>query len=511
MKNKILHQYPTSWRSRKPVIFRSTNQWFIDIKNLKNLGIEEALKVKWYPANSRERFISTLERRESWCISRQRMWGTPICLFHQNGKILLDQNVLAKTLDYLRNNGIQSWWSDDAARIILGDQWQNYEKVKDIVDVWLESGSTQYFVLKKRNKHPADLYLEGSDQHRAWFQSSMMVSLVTSGCAPYKKVKTHGYVVDVNGRKMSKSLGNGKSPQEILKEHGPDVLRLWVLGQNTSMDVVFSENQLLSCKKIEHKVRNTLKFMIQNGKKHDIEYNSLPLLEKHLLNRIYQIQDLFVEVSETLEFHELMHELYLFCENDLSKLYFDIRKDALYWENNLLKKQVENCLHIGFQYLVRWIAPYMPFAAEDAWQTWLEHNEMDCSSIHITSLPEVDPQWKNASDAKKMDMIFDLRDRVNVEVERLREKGTVKAAIDCHIDLYLPKEDNKAANCKDLAGELELIRQVCIISSLNIHESISASPATGSKCSKCKRWWAETMQNLCARCYKLFGAQDLGD
>lgn len=519
---KIQHSYAHSWRSRKPLIYRATSQWFIDLNNksipIKKLGIKEAEKVKWMPGFCNDRFISTLSSRESWCCSRQRVWGTPIALFHKNGEILLDHDILHKTIEYMRKNGIYSWYDTNAKHDILGDKHADYQPIKDIIDIWFESGATQYFMLQKQGKHPADMYLEGSDQNKAWFQSSMLLSVALTGKAPYKKVLTHGYVVDSQGRKMSKSLGNGKSPREILDQFGPDVLRLWVLQQNYTDDIKWSNGQMIDCQKIEHKIRNTIKFLINNSKTNQIkiEYSDLSVLEKWILHKIHEIHEIIISIPNNWKIHTIVHRIYSLCEVELSKLYFDIRKDALYWEtdDSMLKIHTQYILDIMFNYIVKWIAPIMPFTAEDAWLAYCKKNNIQINSIHLQNFANCNSSWENQDVVALMKEILSIRDLVNVKIEELRVNRKVKSSMDCNIVIY-----TKESIYMQLANHIEVIKAVLSVSNFNLSirdqdEDIESKYdieiyiADGEKCIKCKKIFIEedyiAEKSMCNRCDKKF-------
>jgi isoleucyl-tRNA synthetase len=508
--NKLEHSYPHSWRSKKPLIQRATNQWFIDIqsKGLRERCVEALEGVKWLPASGRDRFMPMLLSREVWCISRQRSWGTPIAMFYHpnSGELLLNPHILKKTTEYLEEKGIHSWWTPEAKEWILGSEFSEYVPIKDIVDVWFESGATQDFVLRKMNKFPADMYLEGSDQHRAWFQSSLMEACIDKPEAPYKCVKTHGYVVDNLGKKMSKSMGNGQSPSEIIEKYGPDVLRLWVLRQDSSCDLTCSNNQIIDVEKMQNKFRNTIKFLIANGRPGKVEYMNLSILEQWLLHKLYELQELANNIDEEWDIHSFVNKVYHFCEHYMSRLYFDIRKDALYWdqEESNPRKQVQTCLHLVLQYCVRWLAPIMPFMAEEAWQACGGQN-----SVHITQFLTPDPAWNNKEVARVVDFLFKVRRLINTQVEPMRENGTLKTTLDAHVEIICPKQSVLLQ--QDVQSAL---RTISMISKLTVSSSqtvvadeleldslnVKVKPADGYKCGRCKKRVSQVQNDMCGRC-----------
>lgn len=510
--NKIEHSYPHSWRSGKPLIYRATNQWFIELSELRERAVQAAESVKWLPSSAKARFMSMLKSREEWCISRQRIWGTPISLFYSTttGDLLLDPSVLAKTISYLSQNGVGKWWSEDARKEILGTNYDGYEPIADIVDVWFESGATHDFVLKRLNKYPAAMYLEGSDQHRAWFQSSLMESCLEHSEAPYRCVKTHGYVVDSRGRKMSKSLGNGQSPEEVIDRYGPDVLRLWALRQDASADLTWSNNQLIDVEKMQNKIRNTIKFLITNSQAGSFSYNEMQDLEKWVLHSVCKIQREAEDIDKHWEIHSFVNRVFYFFENDLSKLYFDIRKDALYWEEEdaPIRRQVQHCMYLVLNYALRWLSPIMPFMTEEAWHAYMSANQIQVteknSSIHTQEFLNLHDGWLDDKLASNIEWLLVLRKRINVKIESLREAGEIKTSLDAHIEL--------TCNSRDFLVEpriQSLLKTLLMVSKLSVHVHdemqfndmrIVAKVAEGYKCVKCKRRVAQVKDEMCSRC-----------
>lgn len=515
---QIENSYPHSWRSKKPLIYRATNQWFINIKELRDECVKAASAVQWLPQKTQERFSATLKTRSEWCISRQRLWGTPIALFYHKttGSVLLNEEVLVKTCNYLAKNGIESWWNNDIVEQLLDDQYRkDFLPIKDIVDVWFESGATQRFILQVLNKYPADMYLEGSDQHRGWFQSSMINGYFEKHEPPYKCVRTHGYLVDTNGKKMSKSSGNGTSPEEIIEKYGPDVLRLWVLRQDVDGDISWSHNQMRDTETMYLKMRNTIKFLIQNAKEHKVEYKTFSALEQWLLHRVYSIQRLIDTLPngylhiKPWEIHTVVHKIYEFCDTSLSRLYFDIRKDVLYWEHDSseIKHQVQHCLFIILQYLMRWLAPIIPFATEEAWRV-INHGTTS-TSIHIEKFQNTPSNWDNSDSASLVDKLLKIRRLINLEIEPLRESGVIKTTLDATISLTIKNgSELSKPNVQSLLKTISIISDlVIVVEQVETKGDLSddviyiqASTANGYKCTKCKRRVLQIKNDLCARC-----------
>lgn len=520
---KIKHQYPHSWRSCKPLIYRATNQWFINIddsqNNIKERALEAAEKTDWFSNSSRERFILTLKSRESWCISRQRLWGTPICIFYdpKTGIPLTEETILNKTIDYLRKNGINSWREDRASAEILGDLSTSFVKETAIVDVWFESGCTQFFC--DDLSYPSNMRVEGSDQHRGWFQSSMMVACIDSPQTPSHRIKTHGYVVDKDGEKMSKSKGNGMEPVKVIEKYGADVLRLLILRQDCSQDISWNEKHAIESQKMEHRFRNTVKFLLQNSGEYEFltkaEYDKMPELEKWLLHRLYEVDEHVKSLDKAWNFHSYIRILYQFCDRDLSGLYFDIRKDTLYWDsrNSKLQQQSKLCLSIVLQNLLRWIAPIMPFACEEAWQELHSNNlqQVDTAnsadfaesnhfklmleknydptlcntSIHTQIFLEIPQFFKNENSKEIVEIMFSVKKIANAQIEFLRENSVVKSSLDVYLFVKTPEYEK-------LSPVVSLLKEICIVSSLDIEKSelleVVAKVSKGEKCSRCKKF-----------------------
>ena len=511
---KIKHQYPHSWRSGKPLIYRATDQCFIDINNkednLKKRALEAAEKIDWFSEASKERFIATLKSRDSWCISRQRLWGTPICIFYdkETGKPIVEEKILQRTIKYLRENGISSWRDEKAATEILGESAKDYTKETAIVDVWFESGCTQFFT--DQLPYPADMRVEGSDQHRGWFQSSTLIACLDSAQPPANRIKTHGYVVDKEGQKMSKSKGNGMEPIKVVEKYGADVLRLLILRQDINGDISWNENHAIESQKMEHRFRNTIKFLIQNGNLNASltkkDYDKLSILEKWLLKRLYDIGSEANQIDKNWNFHSFIRTLYHFCDKDLSSLYFDIRKDPLYFDpsDSELREQVRTCLGLVFQYLLRWIAPIMPFGTEEAWQIANKavdenNNFLSKDSIHAKIFLDLPEYWNDLNSKTPVENMFNIKKIANAEMEILREKGVMKSSLDAELTIAYP--DPEYSN---LVKNQELLRSICIVSKLEVKEGnnvqVFANVAEGHKCSRCKKVVSQSSDGMCGRC-----------
>ena len=351
--DKLNHSYPHSWRSKAPLIYRATPQWFISMEknSLREKAINAINKTTFYPEKGKDRLLSMIEGRPDWCVSRQRVWGVPLPIFvnKKTQQPLRDQKVIDRIAEIYEKEGSDCWFTDESKRFLGKDHNpEEYEKLNDIVEVWFDSGSTHSFVLEKRKdlKWPADMYLEGSDQHRGWFHSSLLESCGTRGRAPFDTILSHGFVVDGKGLKMSKSAGNVISPEEILKNYGADILRSWVASSDYSEDLRIDKNILVQHAESYRKIRNTFRFILGNIKDNfdQKDFNSLKLkdfdeLEQYILNKIYNLDLVIKDNLKNYNFHKLYKELLNFCSLDLSSFYFDIRKDVLYCDSINSKKE----------------------------------------------------------------------------------------------------------------------------------------------------------------------------
>ena len=518
---KLRHSYPHSWRSKAPLIFRNTPQWFIsmDKQNLRNIALKSIDETKFYPPQGQTRLRSMIETRPDWCISRQRAWGVPLPLFvnKKDGKPLRDINVINRIADIYEKEGSDTWFTSDPQRF-LGDQYNvdDYYQVKDVVEVWFDSGSTHAFCLEKREdlKWPASMYLEGSDQHRGWFHSSLLESSGTRGRAPYESVLTHGFVVDGKGRKMSKSLGNAMSPDDILKKYGVDILRLWVVASDYYDDLKLDNAILLAQTESYRRIRNTLRYLIGNlynwQENEKIDISEFPELEKYILHRLWEIDQIIQDCISSYNFHLMFTTLLNFCSNDLSSFYFDIRKDTIYCDsfNSKKRRAARTLLDILFNYLVRWLAPSLVFTCEEAWQA-----RGNISSIHLEEFIKADIEFRNDAIAEKWEQVKDIRKVVTGALEIKRADKTIRSSLESHIDIYLSKKIKSKIENIDLAeiaitSSASLLDNNNSLSGFSINEIkdvvVDVRKAEGYKCERC--WKFDTSVNskdICNRCLEV--------
>ena len=414
---KLVHSYPHSWRSKAPLVHRATPQWFISMEShgLRKKALKAIEDTKFYPSKGRERIKSMIEARPDWCVSRQRVWGVPLPIFiHKKTKeVLVDDNVIENIASIYEKEGSDCWFSDDSQRF-LGDKYDSndYEKISDIVEVWFDSGSTHAFVLEKRKdlKWPASMYLEGSDQHRGWFHSSLLESCGTRGRAPYESILSHGFVVDGKGLKMSKSVGNVIAPEDILKKYAADILRIWVASSNYEEDLRIDNSIIEQHAESYRKIRNTFRYLLGNLNDNyqfidleKLDLKSLPELEQYMLHKVFHLNENFKNYFSSYDFHNLYKELLNFCTVDLSAFYFDIRKDVLYCDqiNSKKRKSCIVVLNIILDSLLKWFAPILSFTTEEI---FILMNK-DKKSIHLEKFIEIPKNYSNLVLEKKMDRI----------------------------------------------------------------------------------------------------------
>ena len=513
----LLHSYPHSWRSKAPLVHRATPQWFIsmDTNELRNVSLKAIDNTIFYPAVGKNRLRSMIETRPDWCISRQRFWGVPIPIFvhKKTGKPLVDKEVFEKIEEIFKQEGSDAWFTKKS-QDFLGSKYNenDFTKVNDIVEVWFDSGSTHSYVLEKREdlKWPADMYLEGSDQHRGWFHSSLLHSCGTRGRAPYESILCHGFVVDGKGQKMSKSLGNVISPDDVIKKYGADILRLWVVASDYSDDLKIDDSILEQHSQSYRKIRNTFRFLLGNlndTANLDVEVNEQDLeeIEKYILHKVSSLDKTFSGLNTKYELHKIYVDLLNFCTVDLSAFYFDIRKDILYCDDLNTKKRI-NCitvLSIILKFLLKWFSPILVFTCEEIYQIIKKNNSKE--SIFLCDFPKFPEQWFNEKINEKWIFLKTLRSEINNYIEQKRNEKIIGSGLECSVHISLDNKYNTHLSDIDLA-ELFICSEVTINNKEKKFEEIKSEgsidtlkviveKAEGSKCTHC---W-KVLKNKCYR------------
>ena len=511
----LVHSYPHSWRSKAPLVHRATPQWFISMEShkLRKKALESIDQTTFYPEKGKARIRSMIETRPDWCISRQRSWGVPLPIFvnKKTNEPLRDLEVIENIAKIYEKEGSDCWFYDDPQRF-LGKKYkkEDYTKSKDIVEVWFDSGSTHSFVLEKRKdlKWPASMYLEGSDQHRGWFHSSLLESCGTRGRAPFDSILSHGFVMDGKGMKMSKSLGNFISPEEILKKYGADILRLWVASSDYAEDIRIDHSILEQQAESYRKIRNTFRFLLGNLKDNftpkdfeKVNYEDFPELEKFILHKLFVLDSEIQKNLKTYNFHKLQKDLLNFCALDLSSFYFDIRKDVLYCDdlNSDIRKSCIEVLNIILECLTKWYAPVLSFTTEEI--TVLTQKEKS-TSIHEENFPEIPNNWKNESLFKKWEKLLAIRQQVNVAIEEKRSGKIIGSSLEADVEISLPKLEFNLLKEVD-SKELFIISNIVQNISKEKDISIIVKKAQGTKCSRCWKIVKEVRDNKCSRCSKI--------
>lgn len=527
-KEKFRHSFPHCWRTKTPLIYRATPQWFISMEkeNLRADALEAIKGVRWVPAWGQNRIEAMVQQSPDWCISRQRTWGVPITLFiHKETQELHPdtQNLIEKVAQAIEIGGIDAWYEIDT-RELLGDDADHYEKVLDTLDVWFDSGVTHESVLRVRpelGQFPADMYLEGSDQHRGWFQSSLKTSIAMNGVAPYKQVLTHGFTVDGKGLKMSKSLGNVIAPQEVMNELGADILRLWVSATDYSGEMTVSKDILRQTADGYRRIRNTSRFLLSNltgfdPKQHMVAPEDMIALDRWMVDRALQLQNELHEDYQNYAFLRIYQKVYSFCEATLGGFYLDIIKDRQYTTqaDSLARRSCQTALYHVAEALVRWIAPILSFTADEIWQHLPgERGETVFYETWYEGLAELPENAELGRDYWRR--IFGVKEAVNKRLEEARARGEIKGSLSAEVTLYCDGE--LAADLEYLGEELRFVLITSEATVRPVSEAdgaemtsydglrVKVAPATHTKCERCWHHREDVGANadyeeLCGRC-----------
>ncbi len=536
-RENIDHAYPHCWRCKKPVIFRATPQWFIsmDKTGLRRQALAEIDQVTWVPRWGRERIYGMIENRPDWCVSRQRAWGVPIAVFYCRscGRIHINEEIVAHIHALFTAHGADIWFEKSVADLLPAGAvcehcgGRTFVKEDDILDVWFDSGVSHAAVLEARDelRWPADLYLEGSDQHRGWFHSSLLTAVGTRHKAPYKAVLTHGYVVDAEGKKMSKSMGNVIAPGKVIERYGAEILRLWVSASDYRDDIHISENILKQLSDAYRRIRNTCRFMLGNLKDFDpgrnrVDYRQMPEIDRFALHRLQELIDRIRGAYERYDLHIIYHALFNFCTVDLSAFYLDVLKDRLYTSasGDAHRRSAQTTMYHLLDAMVRMMAPVLPFTAEEIWRYMPDDGARE-ESVHMAMLPEANPAWRDAVLAENWNLLLAVRREVTRALEDARARKIIGHSLDAHVDLTADGD-----LYTKLSPYADQLRAIFITSGAGLVRgapaekedennateglSVRVAAAAGEKCARC--WVHDTSVGrdaahpaVCSRCRRV--------
>ena len=525
MKQPLVHSYPHCWRCKNPIIFRATKQWFASIDGFRDETLKAIKNVKWIPSWGEERITNMVKDRTDWCISRQRTWGVPIPIFYceKCEKEYITKESIEKIQEIFKEKGSNAWFEMDTKDLLpegakCSCGHDKFVKETDIMDVWFDSGTTYAGVLEERGLPLADMYLEGSDQYRGWFQSSLLTCVATRGKAPYKEVLTHGFIIDEQGRKMSKSLGNGINPQDVINEYGADILRLWVLSSDFKSDVSISKNILKQITEVFRKIRNTARYILGNINDFDVnnlvEYKDLEEIDKWALTRLYKLIKSTTKSFDEYEFHIAYHDINQFCVSDMSNFYLDIIKDRLYTykADSKERRAAQTTMYIILDSLVRILAPMICYTSEEIWSYMPHRKEDNKESVMLGYWPELNEEYNNKEIEEKWKKIIDIKEEVARKLEIARKDKVIGNSLNARVIIHADSD-----NAKFLNDNKDILIQVFIVSDLEIVEDgkkddenklnimVEVETAKGQKCERC--WmYSETVgedeenPTICHRC-----------
>lgn len=509
----ITHSYPHDWRTKKPIIFRATKQWFCSIDKIREDLLKELENnVKFHTEWGKKRLYNMIHDRGDWCISRQRVWGVPIPIFYnEDGSEIVDYDVMMHVADLFRKYGSNVWFEKEAKDLLPEGYTNpaspngNFTKEEDIMDVWFDSGSTWNGVLIEQGlPYPSDMYLEGSDQYRGWFNSSLICGVAVTGKAPYKELVSHGFTLDGNGNKMSKSLGNVIVPADMVRLHGSDILRLWVASTDYTEDVRISDDLIKQVKESYRKIRNTYKFMLGNLKDFDytkdsVKYEDMPYYDKYMMNELNKFTKNVLEEYNNYNFQNVSKLVNNFVSFTLSNFYLDFTKDILYIEkaDSLVRRSVQTVLYNILNNEVKLLAPILPYTSEEVYSL-LPHTE---ESVHLTDMPEVVTYSDSAEVEELFNLFFELKDKVNKKLEEARNEKLIGSALEAVVKINL---DPKYNEVKEKLGSY--LHQLFIVSKVEYTtdgEEVVVEKSTGEKCNRCWNYVDHLNGDICDRCHNI--------
>lgn len=523
---KIIHQYPHCWRCKNPVLFRATDQWFCSVEDFKDEAVKAINEVEWIPGWGKDRITSMVKERKDWCISRQRKWGVPIPIFFCKdcGEPYIDRDAMMAVADLFRKEGSDAWFKYDASEILPEGTkcpkcgGTHFNKEQDIMDVWFDSGSSHAAVLEQRDylKWPADLYLEGADQYRGWFQSSLLTSVATKGTAPYKAVLTHGWVVDGEGRKMSKSLGNGIDPQEIVEQYGADVLRLWVASSDYHADIRISKDILKQLSEAYRKIRNTARYILGNLNDFNpdtdmVDVKDLYPIDKWAIAKLNELNDKVRAGYDAYEFHQVYHSIHNFCVVDMSNFYLDVLKDRLYTEkaDSASRRVAQTTIYMILDAMTRMISPILAYTSDEIWRYMPHGSNCDKECVLFNEMPAKVDVDIDAEFMARWDRIHELRDLVKKSIEVAVKNKLIKSSLESKIVLTCGGDNYEFVN--SVLGELTavfIVSKVELVKGDSDEINVVVEKAEGEKCERCWVYSDTVGQNsehptLCARCAEI--------
>lgn len=512
----ITHSYPHDWRTKKPIIFRATKQWFCSIDKIRDDLLKELENnVKFHTEWGKKRLYNMIHDRGDWCISRQRVWGVPIPIFYnEDGSEIVDYDVMMHVADLFRKYGSNVWFEKEAKDLLPEGYTNpaspngNFTKEEDIMDVWFDSGSTWNGVLiEKGLPYPSDMYLEGSDQYRGWFNSSLICGVAVTGKAPYKELVSHGFTLDGNGNKMSKSLGNVIVPADMVRLHGSDILRLWVASTDYTEDVRISDDLIKQVKESYRKIRNTYKFMLGNLKDFDytkdsVKYEDMPYYDKYMMNELNKFTKNVLEEYNNYNFQNVYKLVNNFVSFTLSNFYLDFTKDILYIEkaDYLVRRSVQTVLYNILNNEVKLLAPILPYTSEEVYSL-LPHTE---ESVHLTDMPEVVTYSDSAEVEELFNLFFELKDKVNKKLEEARNEKLIGSALEAVVKINLEPKYNEV---KEKLGSY--LHQLFIVSKVEYTtdgEEVVVEKSTGEKCNRCWNYVDHLNGDICDRCHNIINS-----
>ncbi len=518
----ITHSYPHCWRCHKPVVFRTTVQWFmnLDHNGLRQKMLDALSSIDWYPDEAENRLRAMLENSPDWCLSRQRSWGVAIPVYFCKGcgEPIMTEETINRVYEDSLENGSDSWFEKDAKELLPPGYkcpkcgGSDFEKETDVLDVWFDSGSSSRAVVERRlDTYPADMYVEGSDQHRGWFNKSMVVGVATKGQPPFRHLVSHGFMLDSEGKAMSKSIGNVVAPQNVIKHVGADVLRLFVSSANYFEDVRIGDEILTRVTDAYRRMRNTFRYMLGNISDFDpakdkVEYSKLLEIDRYVLHKTAELINQVDAFYAANEFHKVYHSIHNFCAVDLSSLYLDILKDRLYAsaQDSIERRSAQTALYEILSALTRMLAPIISHTAEEAWQEIPGEKE---ESVLLASFPQAHPEWVDEELNARWSKILEVRDKVLLTLEEARQSGRIGKPLESRVKLAVPDSlYDFLGSYKDVLPSIFIVSQVELVKATGDEVTVDIESPVGAKCERC--WLVlesvgrhEDHPGLCDRCY----------